>query len=90
MKIKLYGATWCQDCRRSKQYLDDKGIDYEYINLENSPDAVNEVLNINNGMQSIPTILFPNGIVLVEPSNEELQKAIDANKDFIIFRKTKN
>lgn len=87
MTIKFYGATWCPDCRRAKQYLNDRGVEYEYINLEENPDAVAEVEKINHGLQSIPTILFPDGEVLVEPSNEQLAKAIEANKNLIIIHK---
>lgn len=74
MKIKFYGATWCPDCRRSKQLLDEKGVEYDYINIDEVEGAAEEVKKINNGMQSIPTIVFPNGTILVEPSNTELQK----------------
>lgn len=87
-KIKFYGATWCPDCNRAKQFLDGKGVEYEYINLEEDPNAVAEVERINNGLQSIPTILFPDGSVLVEPSNEELEKALEANKNLVITHKS--
>ncbi|MBI2074289.1 MAG: glutathione S-transferase N-terminal domain-containing protein [Candidatus Levybacteria bacterium] len=87
MKIKFYGATWCPDCKRSRQFLDEKGVEYEYINIEEVPGAAEEVEKINKGYQSIPTIIFPDGQVLVEPSNVELQKALDANQDFIITHK---
>ncbi len=70
--ILMYGATWCGDCRRAKQFFDTRGIDYHWIDLEKVPEAVEVVLKHNNGMQSIPTILFPDGSVLVEPSNREL------------------
>lgn len=86
-KITFYGATWCADCRRAKQYLDDRGIAYEYINIDTEPGAAEKVVEINKGFQSIPTIVFPDGEILVEPSNEQLQKAIDANKDLIIVHK---
>lgn len=76
-KIKFYGANWCPDCRRSKQYLDEKGVEYEYINIEEVEGAAQEVEKINNGYQSIPTIVFPNGKILVEPSNAQLEKALD-------------
>ncbi len=87
MKIKFYGADWCPDCRRSKAFLDQQKIEYEYINIEEVPGAAEEVEKINKGYKSIPTIVFPDGKVLVEPSNEELQKALDANKDFFITHK---
>ena len=84
MKIKFYGATWCPDCRRSKQFLDEHKAQYDYINLEEDADAAEEVVKINNGYQSIPTIVFPNGKVLVEPSNEELKKAMNDMEDCVI------
>lgn len=80
-KIKFYGAAWCPDCRRAKEFLGGKGVEYEYIDLEKDPNAAAEVERINNGLQSIPTIIFPNGSVLAEPSNEQLQEALDANRD---------
>jgi len=86
-KITFYGATWCADCRRAKQYLDDRGIAYYYVNIDTEPGAAEKVVEINKGFQSIPTIVFPDGEILVEPSNEQLQKAIDANKDLIIVHK---
>lgn len=75
-KIIFYGADWCPDCIRSKAFLDEQKVEYEYINIEEVPGAAEEVEKINKGYQSIPTIIFPDGQVLVEPSNEELQKAL--------------
>lgn len=75
--IKFYGATWCPDCHRSKQFLDEKGVNYTYINIEKVPGAAEEVMKINNGYRSIPTIVFPNGKIFVEPSNAELEKALE-------------
>ncbi len=86
-KIKFYGATWCPDCRRSKQFLDKKGVDYTYVNIEEVPGAAEEVEKINNGFQSIPTIVFPNGKILVEPSNAELEKVLKENNNMIAAHK---
>ncbi|MFA5894795.1 MAG: glutaredoxin domain-containing protein [Candidatus Shapirobacteria bacterium] len=76
-KIVLYGATWCADCARSKAYLDSRGVEYEYINLEEDVTAAAKVTEINHGMQSIPTIVFPDGNILVEPSDEQLGEELD-------------
>lgn len=75
-KIIMYGATWCGDCLRAKAYLDSLGCDYEFIDIAKDESAVAKVLEINKGMQSIPTIQFPDGKVLVEPSNAELEQEI--------------
>lgn len=82
-KITFYGATWCGDCRRSQGYLDSHKIPYTYINIDEVDGAVDTVKKINNGLASIPTILFPNGDILVEPSNELLEKTLDANKKLL-------
>ncbi len=75
--VRFYATTWCHDCARSKSFLDNKKIPYEYINIDEVPDAAEKVVEINNGMRSIPTIVFPNGDVLVEPSDDKLNEAID-------------
>ena len=70
--IRMYGANWCGDCRRAKTFFGEQRIHYEYIDIEQHPEAIREVERINNGMRSIPTIIFPDGSILVEPSNAEL------------------
>ena len=71
-KIKMYATTWCGDCRLAKRWFDSHGIAYDYINIEEDDDAAELVLKVNNGMRSVPTIIFPDGSVLVEPSPREL------------------
>jgi mycoredoxin len=71
-KIKLYATTWCGDCRRAKRWLDEHAIPYEYINIEEDDAAAAYVIQVNNGMRSVPTIVFPDGSILVEPTNREL------------------
>ena len=71
-KIKMYATTWCGDCRMAKRWFDAHGIPYDYINIETDERAAAEVLLLNRGMRSVPTIVFPDGSVLVEPSAREL------------------
>lgn len=80
-KITMYGATWCGDCLRAKAYLDSLGCQYEFIDIAKDGSAVAKVLEINNGIQSIPTIQFPDGKVLVEPSNAQLAEEIKNLED---------
>jgi len=68
----MYGATWCPDCRRAKQFLTAQRIPYQWIDIEGDPDAAAYVQQVNNGKQIIPTILFADGSILVEPTNAEL------------------
>lgn len=75
-KIVMYGAMWCGDCLRAKKFFDRQGVAYDWIDLEQNPDAVEIVLKQNNGMRSIPTIFFPDGEVMVEPNNAQLAQKL--------------
>ncbi len=70
--ITVYGAYWCPDCRRSKLFLGEHQIPYNWIDIEADPDAERFVIEKNNGKRIIPTIVFKDGSFLVEPSNAEL------------------
>ena len=74
--IKVYGAGWCPDCRRAKRFLGDQRIPFEWHDIEVDPDGVRTVQERNDGNDIIPTIIFPDGSHLSEPSNEELAEKI--------------
>ena len=74
--IILYGTTWCPDCKRSKQFLGEQRIHYDWVDIENDADAMNYVEQVNRGKRIIPTIVFPDGSILVEPSNAELAEKL--------------
>ncbi len=75
-EIVVYGAFWCPDCRRSKQFLGERQIPYNWVNIEEDPDAERQVMAMNNGKRIIPTIVFGDGSILVEPSNTELAEKL--------------
>jgi thioredoxin reductase (NADPH) len=74
--IKVYGASWCPDCHRAKRFLGDQRISFEWHDIEVDPDGVRTVQERNDGNNIIPTIVFPDGSHLSEPSNEELAEKI--------------
>ena len=75
--VLMYGTTWCGDCVRSKRFLENRAIPYEWVNIEEVPEAAEIVRNLNEGMQVVPTIVLPNGKVLAEPSDRELAAALE-------------
>ncbi len=75
-KLKTYGAPWCPDCRRAKEFLGEMRVMYDWINVDHDPDGLKYVEQINNGKQIIPTIVFPDGSILVEPTNAELAEKL--------------
>jgi thioredoxin reductase (NADPH) len=70
--ITLYGTGWCPDCKRSKQFFGEQRVPYTYVDIDSDHESMTFVEKINNGFRSIPTIVFPDGGVLVEPSNAQL------------------
>jgi thioredoxin reductase (NADPH) len=81
--ITLYGATWCPDCRRSKAFLSEQRVPYHYVDLEVNPEATSIVEGFNDGKRIIPTIVFGDGSILVEPSNEELADKLGLRRDAV-------
>ena len=75
-RLKIYTTTSCGDCSMAKAVLDRAGIDYEEVNIDRDPEAVATVLAINGGYTTVPTILLPDGRVLVEPSRRQLLESL--------------
>ncbi len=67
-KIKLYGTSWCGDTRRTRDYLEINKIPYEWIDIDQDQAAAEIVKQINRGYKSVPTLVFPDGSTLTEPS----------------------
>lgn len=77
-KVTMYGAEWCGDCRRSKKFMEGNGVEFNYINVEEDLSAAEKVKEINNGMQSIPVIVFEDGTHLTEPSDMDLKAKLES------------
>ena len=75
-KITVYGAPWCPDCRRAKQFLGEMRVPYRWIDIDGDAAAADIVREKNDGKQIIPTIVFPDGSFLVEPSNSEIAQKL--------------
>jgi len=75
-KLRVIGASWCPDCKRAKTFLGQHRIEFEWVDMESDPTAQQEVERINGGKRIIPTIIFPDGSILTEPSNDELAEKL--------------
>ncbi len=74
--IIVYGTTWCPDCRRAKQFLRDTNTAFSWVNIEEDAQGLAIVEQNNDGKHIIPTIIFPDGSILVEPTNAELAQKL--------------
>ena len=79
--LVVYGAPWCPDCRRSKAFLSEQRVPFTFIDLEVHPEENATVEQYNDGKRIIPTIVFPDGSILVEPSDEELASRLGLSRD---------
>lgn len=80
-QIKMYTTDWCSACWRAKQVMQSMQVNFVEINISSDPDAAALVERINNGYRSVPTILFPDGSVLTEPSTTELVGKVSSFAD---------
>jgi len=70
--ILVYGTDWCGDCLRARRFLNQNQIPFDWINIDQDKEGEMLVYQINRGLRSVPTIIFPDGTILVEPTNLEL------------------
>ncbi|MEN8614277.1 glutaredoxin domain-containing protein [Dehalogenimonas sp. THU2] len=71
-QTRLYGTTWCSHTRRSRAILDRQNVIYTWFDIEADKEACAFVEQTNRGNRSVPTIVFPDGVILVEPEDSEL------------------
>lgn len=73
--IRVYGADWCRDCRRTKKQLQDLSADFDYIDIEADPAAAEQAQRISEGTH-IPVVVYPDGAIHVEPSNKQVEEKL--------------
>ena len=71
-KITMYGTAWCQDCKRAKQFFGEHRVPYTFVDVDQDSDGLRVVEQYNAGKHIVPTIVFADGSVLVEPTNVAL------------------
>ncbi len=76
VQLIIYGTNWCGDCRRTQRFLQDNQVSYKFINIDQDKKGEQFVLSANRGMRSVPTIVFPDGSILVEPTNRQLAEKL--------------
>ena len=74
-ELVVYGADWCHVTQETLAFLDDLGVDYEYVNIEQDPDASAWVKEQNGGMEVKPTLKLGD-YVLTAPSADVLEAAL--------------
>lgn len=77
-EIKVYTTTWSGDCDQAKRFLDDEGIFYEEIDIEESPAGARIVESANNGRRIVPTFDIDGTVFSLKPFDwKKLQKELE-------------
>ena len=74
--ITVYGAFWCPDCHRSKMFLGEHQMPYNWVDIEEDAEGEAFVIEANQGKRRIPTLIFEDGSMLSAPSNAELAEKL--------------
>ncbi|HMN62173.1 MAG TPA: glutaredoxin domain-containing protein [Anaerolinea sp.] len=75
-KIILYGTSWCGASRVARRLLDENHIEYQWVDIDLDMDGRKYVEQVNRGYRSVPTIVFPDGSMLVEPTSTVLKQKL--------------
>ena len=71
--VTMYTTNWCGYCMRLKKLMDRDGIDYAEVNIEVEEGAADIVMQANGGNRTVPTLLFPDGSALTNPSIDQVK-----------------
>ena len=77
-QITMYSTPWCGYCQRLKGQLDRAGIAYAEVDVEQNPTAAEFVMSVNDGNRTVPTVTFPDGSALTNPSLAQVRAKIGA------------
>lgn len=74
--LTMYTTTWCGYCQRLKRQLDREGIGYDEVNIEEDETAAELVMTVNGGNRTVPTVVFPDGAALTNPSLDQVKSTL--------------
>jgi len=77
-QVTMYSTPWCGYCHRLGSQLDRAGIAFDLVDIERQPEAVTIVEDVNNGSQTVPTLVFSDGSSLTNPSVAQVQDRLTA------------
>ncbi len=77
-RMTIYSTSWCGYCHRLMKQLDREGVGYDVVDIEQEPTAAEYVMKVNGGNQTVPTVVFPDGTALTNPSVAQVKERLSA------------
>lgn len=75
--VTMFSTPWCGYCTRLKAMLTRSGIGFTEVDIEGVPGAAEIMQAVNGGVQTVPTVLFPDGTAAVNPSLAEVRERLE-------------
>jgi mycoredoxin len=66
--LTMFSTPWCGYCVRLKYQLDAAEVPFAEVDISADPDAAELVMRVNGGNRTVPTVLFPDGSALTNPT----------------------
>ena len=76
--VTMYSTVWCGYCHRLRSQMDREGIEYQVVDIENDLAAADLVMKVNGGVQTVPTLVFPDGSALTNPTLAQVKAQLAA------------
>lgn len=77
-QLTMYSTPWCGYCLRLKSQLNREGIDFVVVDIAEEPAAAEYVMAVNGGNQTVPTMVFPDGSALTNPTLAQVKDRLAA------------
>ena len=74
--LTMYATRWCGYCVRLKRQLTAAGIKFAAVDIEQDPTAEQLVRDANNGNATVPTVRFPDGTLMTNPSLRQVTEKV--------------
>ena len=78
ISVTMYTTPWCGYCHRLKGQMDGEGITYDIVDIEQHPEAATVVETVNNGNQTVPTLVYADGSAQTNPSVIQIKEKLAA------------
>lgn len=76
--VTMYTTSWCGYCVRLKRLMSREGIDFAEVNIEDDEAALDLVMRVNGGNQTVPTVVFRDGSALTNPRIDQIKDKLAA------------
>ena len=76
MSFTMYSTEWCGYCKRLKSQLNEIGITFDEVNIEEVPGTAEIVEKVNGGNRTVPTLVFSDGTAMTNPSAKQVQEKL--------------